>query len=122
IPFDMTPPQISEGKEYLNLPITPVYANSKMLLSMTGTASQSTGAAAGIAVALFRNGVSNTLVSCQPVTEASTRSEPFAMQIDDLPATVSTVIYSVRFGSSVGTTTVVLGGRGDSGGMFGGTM
>jgi microcystin-dependent protein len=124
IPFDGTSPQITEGKEYLSLPITPIYANSKMLLVMTGTASHSIAAptAAGIAVALFRSGVSDTLGSTQPVTQGSNQAEPFAMQTDDFPATTDVITYSIRFGASIGSTTVYLGRRGDSATMLGGTM
>jgi hypothetical protein len=121
VPFDNTAPQITEGKQYLSLPITPIYANSKMLLSFTGSASSSVASASGTCVALFRGGVPDALVSQQPIAESNNRYASVAMQIDDLPATTSAITYSVRFGSSVGTTTASLGRRGDGSSTLGGT-
>jgi hypothetical protein len=116
IPADDTLPQITEGTVVVNSSITPRYANSRIIIRVSG---QISGSAALVGViAVFRDTAgANAIVSRACNVTAVNMMVSFNIIATDLPATVSTIVYSVRMGPGSGTlyingnsTTRLLGG------------
>lgn len=112
IPLDDTKPQITEGLAIPNLDIviTPYYANSKIVLRFDGAFGPIASVSVWAIAALFRDSGPDALacraVFCQPVTFAAMG---LTFSFTDVPG-AGAHTYRMRFGSHVGTSSVVWNG------------
>ena len=105
IPCDGTIPQITEGNEILTCTITPKKANSRLLIEFTTSCQEVLNDGDIIAVACFRNGVSDALyVNASGMTQTIATSEISVTGrfIIDTPTT-SPITFSLRAGINSGT-------------------
>ena len=101
IPFDDTIPQISEGKEYLSVTLTPRSSTSKIFLLSHVVCGITSGG--DFTVAAFRSGQSNALVAMRGI---SYYNNGFNLLVVDTPNTTSPVTYSIRIGGELTTSDV----------------
>ena len=121
IPADNTIPQIGEGFELGRITITPRFQNSQMLITLVGMCDHALASPSGIYFAAFRGAGPDAFCSAQVAAPSSNQPTSVSFAGVDLPNTLSAVIYTVRFGTNVGSTAVAFSARGDVD-MFGGTM
>ncbi len=97
IPFDNTPPVISEGVEIWSQAIVPLSATNKIVITFSVMVDNAT-ANRGIAIALFRDSV---LLDVK-VGYVSTNGfgQTVSMSYADIPGVTTSTVYSARAGSS----------------------
>ncbi len=122
IPPDNTIPQITEGKEFCNLAVTPTSATSKILITVQVTYWLSTFAR--IYVAAFQSGVNDALATSYDTGDNQIPGEPstfsFSFVVDSGSTTART--YSMRFGVSDGAYTAYINTASGSHTRFGGSI
>lgn len=101
IPLDATIPQITEGTQVVSAAITPSSSSSKIRVTWSLQLSRQSNTDPDVIAALF-NGATNAVFST--CFELFARAENRVATYIDSPATTSPVTYSVRVGSSGGTT------------------
>jgi hypothetical protein len=101
IPYDNTPPLITEGTQIWTTTVTPASLTSKFLVTLQTFAASGT-ATRWVILALFRG---STLVNAVATTCTTTNSAyPIGMIMADVPNTASPVTYSLRVGISSNAT------------------
>ncbi len=120
IPNDDTIPVITEGVEYMTLAITPLSASHRLIIEVVFVGAQSVAGNNNIAVALFRDAVSNALAVAviEPAIANSMRTIGFR-HIMTSPGT-SAITFRVRAGTDQAGTLTFNGHTG--GRIFGGVM
>jgi hypothetical protein len=104
IPFDNTIPQITEGDQFMSLSFTPLSATNKLKIDVFWQGTNSSVSALGFFVALFQNGVSNSL-ACAGSSVANASLSTFSFTYYGTAGTTSAITFSVRAGGPGGTTT-----------------
>jgi hypothetical protein len=116
IPWDNTIPQITEGKEYMTLSITPKSSLSKLFIEVIVNGSRSTSGDS--MVALFVGTTVDALAVSNIYAESAERNQ-FAINYFMTSGTTSELTFRVRAGGHAGTFTF----NGHSGtGVMGGTL
>ena len=116
IPWDNTIPQITEGKEYMTLSITPKSSLSKLLIEVIVNGARSTNGDS--IVALFVGTTVDALAVSNLYATANWRNQ-FALNYFMTAGTTSELTFRVRAGGHSGTFTF----NGHSGtGVMGGTL
>lgn len=116
IPYDDTPPQITEGTEFMTLVFTPKSTTNRLSIEVTLLGSSSV--ANGITAALFQDAIANALAVDSQYMPTATGPCSVKLTHDMVAGTVSPITFRVRCGSeNAGTFTL----NGASGGRkFGG--
>jgi hypothetical protein len=100
IPYDNTPPLITEGTQVFSQAITPSATTSSINLSTAFTVDASKGL--DIITSVFRDstciGVGHTYVA------TATKSQPVALNLWDNPNTTASTVYSIRIGAAAAAT------------------
>jgi hypothetical protein len=107
IPIDNTIPQIIEGAEYFTLAITPRFSNSIIRLSLLANTSHNHSGAASNTVAIFRGGSNNALGVSLLTTDTGNHTQ-IALLVEDSPATVLPITYSMRYGRNAAVASYTL--------------
>lgn len=102
IPLDDTIPQITEGKEFMSLSITPKNVNNKLKIQVVVVLNSS--APVNAIVALFKDSTSNALAVAATLLTSSTRLATISFNYILTAATISATTFTVRCGlQSAGT-------------------
>lgn len=105
IPFDDTPPLITEGTEILTATITPKHASSIMKILVTIPIVSGTAAASQICAAVHKSTQAASIAAAAIQNHSSTNPIGFPpIYVSDTPGSVSPITYSVRFGQSASGT------------------
>lgn len=115
IPYDSTPPLVSEGTQVWSQTITPVSTGSKVKIEFSGILDSGT-ANRTITVAVFRG--TTFIGAIATLFSAATAVQSFALLLVDTPGTIAATTYTCRIGISSNATWNL--GRGSSA-TFGGT-
>jgi hypothetical protein len=110
IPQDDTIPQISEGTQIISVSFTPRFADSQMVLRFSGTVSTSN--ANNVIAAIFRDSGTNAIAGVMAYLATVAAPSMIDILATDLPATVSTITYTVRAGPGIAGTLRFNGGSG----------
>ena len=103
IPQDDTPPQITEGSEYMTLAIVPSSAINRLSIIISGSFANSAGGQ--VAMALFQDATATALSAIKNAGTGADQMYPIALQHDMVAGTTSSTTFRVRAGSPTGTTT-----------------
>ena len=102
VPWDNTPPTITEGSQIWTTTISPLLATSKFLISMSFTCDLDSNNRMLI-VSIFRNNIN--IGSASYYSTGGGRPNTLAISITDEPGTTSPVVYSMRAGVGNGAAT-----------------
>lgn len=118
IPADNTIPQITEGKEYLTLSITPKFSTSRIRLRAAMMVSSDT-VGGGVIAALFADAVANALSAKMVFISAVGYLLDLTLVAEHTPGDTAAHTYRLRFGPNVGTQNAIMNGF-SGGAAFGG--
>ena len=111
LPYDDTPPQITEGDQYMSQAITPTSACNVLAIEAVGMlAHSSTGT--GIGMALFQDAVASALAGVFSAAPTAAYSICLKLQHWMLSATSSSTTMRIRAGGGAGATTTFNGTAG----------
>lgn len=105
IPFDNTPPQISEGTQAVSVSITPASSANVLRAFSGGTVGNSTSGVA-VALALFRSDQTDALNAASSAISGVNLYEYLEVSRSFLSGTTSSITISSRFGGSSGTSAI----------------
>jgi hypothetical protein len=104
IPYDDTPPQITEGDEYMTQTITPKLATNHLLIEVTAMFSSST--AQDFIYALFQDATASALAADSQLMLTATGTMSCKLAYDMVAGTTSATTFRFRAGGrNAGTTT-----------------
>lgn len=118
IPFDDTPPQITEGTQVLSVAITPKSTTNRVRVRFQAEGSTSTAGTLLIA-ALFVNSGANAVRATYVTIDTALYARPLTFEFEHVPGALTAQTYSVRVGANSGT--AALNGH-TSGRLLGGAM
>jgi len=112
IPLDDTIPQITEGTEYMSLAITPLFADSTLVIEVNAMLAN-TLAAKNMTGAIFKTGVSDALGVMTENNNAASGSQFLVVEASIVSGSTSAQTFTFRMGSNDTTTpgTTTLNGR-----------
>lgn len=106
IPADNSIPQISEGVQVLSLAFTPISATSKLFFNITVNCAYNSGAASSITTALFQGATASAIAAGATGLPNSNYAMQPTVNYSMTSGTTSSITFTVRAGSSSGTTTI----------------
>lgn len=104
IPTDDTPPQITEGNEYMTQAITPKSVTNRLSIEAIALLSNSS-AASDITMALFQDTTTNALAAQQQTFTTSTYIQNIVLRYDMVAGTTSPTTFRIRAGGGIAGTT-----------------
>ena len=121
IPYDGSLPQITEGKEYMNVSFTPQFANSKILIDISIPIIDSSGNY--FMVALFKDNQSNAFASCIETLYTTTYTSHIHFTAELNAGNTNPQTYKLRYGvSQLGGTAYILKSPASNGPNLHGSM
>lgn len=122
VPQDNTIPQITEGKEFMNVTLIP--SSAANLIEIDSRIMGACSAGDTVTAALFRDAIANAL-SAMPLSNAANFMQDLSLIYIQQAAAVASTIYRLRAGPAVGTTTFTFNGQSGAalyGGVAGSSM
>jgi len=116
--LDDTPPQNTEGTEFMSLSITPTSATNKLIIEVV--ANYSSGAAAQMIMGLFQDSTVNAIAATQDIADGAGNAQQMQLTHTMTAGTTSATTFKVNIGANTAGT-VTFNGR-SSGRIFGGVM
>lgn len=101
IPADATIPQITEGKEFVTLAITPVSATN--LIHVQFSCFVGISAPGTTTVALFQDAIANSLYATGVIPSGTANAAPVTLDFWVAAGSTTARTYRIRFGPSAGT-------------------
>jgi hypothetical protein len=120
IPHDDTPPQNTEGDQYMSQAITPSSAANVLAVKSRGTFTNSGTGPFNVSAALFQDSTANALAAETIVVGTAGYEVQLDLDKKVLAATTSATTFKTRAGANVAGTTTFNGSA--SARIFGGTM
>jgi hypothetical protein len=117
LPFDNTIPQITEGKEFFTVTITPTSASSVLVIECCMTLGTD-NVAMGV-IALFQDATANALAATATVLSGAGLTNTISLFFSVSAASTSARTYRIRFGPGSGVINMDVNST-NAGGLFGG--
>lgn len=114
IPYDDTPPQITEGAAFVTGSITPTKTNNFLVFCFNALVGHS-NAGEKVIFALFLGGATDAVCVRAIEIPSTTAVMPLSFYYEELSSSTSSLAYQMRWGTTSGTAYM---GRSGAGGLF----